>query len=51
MQKKSMKNRVEYGRAEKEHPAAARSLNLHTRRRIMRLMGHSDDKWRKYLFY
>jgi 5-methylcytosine-specific restriction endonuclease McrA len=28
-----------------------RSFNLHTSRHIMRLMGHSDDKWRKYLFY
>jgi hypothetical protein len=24
---------------------------LHTSRHIMRLMGRSDDKWRKYLFY
>ncbi|HXZ80087.1 MAG TPA: HNH endonuclease [Terriglobales bacterium] len=28
-----------------------RSFNLHTSRHIMRLLGHSDDKWRKYLFY
>lgn len=28
-----------------------RSFNLHTSRHIMRLMGHSDGKWRKYLFY
>ena len=28
-----------------------RSFNLHTSRHIMRLMGHSDAKWRKYLFY
>ena len=28
-----------------------RSFNLHTSRHIMRLMGHGDDKWRKYLFY
>src|ERR1700688_1670910 len=28
-----------------------RSFNLHASRHIMRLMGHSDDKWRKYLFY
>jgi 5-methylcytosine-specific restriction endonuclease McrA len=28
-----------------------RPFNLHTSRHIMRLMGHSDDKWRKYLFY
>jgi 5-methylcytosine-specific restriction endonuclease McrA len=28
-----------------------RSFNLHTSRHIMRMMGHSDDKWRKYLFY
>lgn len=27
------------------------AFNLHTSRHIMRLMGHSDDKWRKYLFY
>src|SRR6266404_5116320 len=28
-----------------------RPFNLHTSRHIMRLMGHSDSKWRKYLFY
>ncbi len=28
-----------------------RAFNLHTNRHLMRLMGHSDDKWRKYLFY
>jgi len=28
-----------------------RAFNLHTIRHIMRLMGRSDDKWRKYLFY
>ncbi|HVZ59372.1 MAG TPA: HNH endonuclease [Terriglobales bacterium] len=28
-----------------------RSFNLHTSRHIMRLLGHSDTKWRKYLFY
>ena len=28
-----------------------RAFNLHTSRHIMRLMGHSDAKWRKYLFY
>src|SRR3954471_3532478 len=28
-----------------------RSFNLHTSRHIIRLMGHSDAKWRKYLFY
>jgi 5-methylcytosine-specific restriction endonuclease McrA len=28
-----------------------RAFNLHTSRHIMRMMGHSDDKWRKYLFY
>src|SRR6266704_793933 len=27
------------------------AFNLHTSRHIMRLMGRSDDKWRKYLFY
>jgi hypothetical protein len=27
-----------------------RSFDLHTSRDIMRLMGHSDDKWRKYLY-
>jgi hypothetical protein len=26
-----------------------RAFNLHTSRHIMRLMGRSDDKWRKYL--
>ena len=28
-----------------------RAYNLHTGRHLMRLMGHSDEKWRKYLFY
>jgi 5-methylcytosine-specific restriction endonuclease McrA len=28
-----------------------RAFTLHTSRHIMRLMGHSDSKWRKYLFY
>ena len=28
-----------------------RPFTLHTSRHIMRLMGRSDDKWRKYLFY
>ena len=28
-----------------------RAFSLHTSRHIMRLIGHSDDKWRKYLFY
>lgn len=28
-----------------------RPFSLHTSRHIMRLMGHSDAKWRKYLFY
>src|SRR5512146_2824218 len=28
-----------------------RTFTLHTSRHIMRLLGHSDDKWRKYLFY
>ncbi|MBO0910594.1 MAG: HNH endonuclease [Acidobacteria bacterium] len=27
------------------------AFNLHTSRHIMRLMGRSDDRWRKYLFY
>ena len=27
------------------------SFSLHTSRHIIRLMGHSDAKWRKYLFY
>ena len=27
------------------------AFNLNTSRHIMRLMGRSDDKWRKYLFY
>jgi 5-methylcytosine-specific restriction endonuclease McrA len=42
-----------------QHPGEAgmklmrepRPFNLHTSRHIMRLMGRSDDKWRKYLFY
>jgi len=28
-----------------------RAFSLHTSRHIMRLMGHSDLKWRKYLFF
>jgi len=28
-----------------------RPFSLHTSRHLMRMMGHSDDKWRKYLFY
>jgi len=42
-----------------QHPPEARmklmreprAFNLHTSRHIMRMMGHSDAKWRKYLFY
>ncbi len=28
-----------------------RPFTLHTSRQIMRMMGHSDERWRKYLFY
>ena len=28
-----------------------RAFNLHTSRHIMRMMGHSDPKWRRYLYY
>src|ERR1700733_5835797 len=28
-----------------------RPFSLHTRRQIMRMLGRSDDRWRKYLFY
>jgi len=28
-----------------------RAFSLHTSRHIMRVIGHSDQKWRKYLFY
>jgi 5-methylcytosine-specific restriction endonuclease McrA len=28
-----------------------RAFNLHTSRHIMRMMGRSDSKWQKYLFY
>jgi 5-methylcytosine-specific restriction endonuclease McrA len=28
-----------------------RSFSLHTSRHIMRMIGHSDQKWRKYLYY
>lgn len=28
-----------------------RPFTLHTSRQLMRLMGHRDEKWRKYLFY
>ena len=40
-------------RTKPRHEADARAapFNLHTSRHIMRMMGHSDAKWRKYLFY
>jgi 5-methylcytosine-specific restriction endonuclease McrA len=28
-----------------------RAFTLHTSRQLMRLIGHQDEKWRKYLFY
>jgi len=28
-----------------------RPFTLHTSRQLMRMMGHQDEKWRKYLFY
>jgi 5-methylcytosine-specific restriction endonuclease McrA len=28
-----------------------RPFTLHTSRQLMRLIGHRDEKWRKYLFY
>jgi len=28
-----------------------RPFNIHTSRHIMRLLGNSDDRWKKYLFY
>jgi 5-methylcytosine-specific restriction endonuclease McrA len=28
-----------------------RPFSLHTSRHIMRMIGHSDMKWRKYLYY
>ncbi len=28
-----------------------RPFSMHTSRHLMRLMGHSDDQWKKYLFY
>jgi len=28
-----------------------RPFSLHTSRQIMRMLGHGDDRWRKYLFY
>jgi 5-methylcytosine-specific restriction endonuclease McrA len=30
---------------------APRPFSLHTSRHLMRLLGRSDEKWRKYLFY
>jgi len=30
---------------------APRPFNLHTSRHLMRLLGKSDEQWRKYLFY
>src|SRR6202167_6238542 len=37
--------------AERKRMREPRDFYLHTGRHIMRLMGRSDDKWRKYLFY
>ncbi len=28
-----------------------RPFNIHTSRHLMRLMGHGDERWRKYLFF
>lgn len=28
-----------------------RPFTLHTNRQLMRLLGHAEEKWRKYLFY
>jgi 5-methylcytosine-specific restriction endonuclease McrA len=28
-----------------------RPFTLYTSRQLMRLIGHRDEKWRKYLFY
>ena len=28
-----------------------RPFSLHTSRHIMRMIGHSDPKWRRYLYY
>jgi hypothetical protein len=28
-----------------------RPFSLHTSRHLMRLLGKSDDQWRKYLFF
>jgi 5-methylcytosine-specific restriction endonuclease McrA len=28
-----------------------RPFTLHTSRQLMRLIGHRDERWRKYLFY
>ena len=28
-----------------------RAFSLHTSRHLMRMLGHTDDRWRKYLFY
>jgi 5-methylcytosine-specific restriction endonuclease McrA len=39
------------GEADMKLMREPRAFNLHTSRHIMRLMGRSDDKWRKYLFY
>jgi 5-methylcytosine-specific restriction endonuclease McrA len=30
---------------------APRPFTLHTSRHLMRLLGHGDQQWRKYLFY
>ena len=31
--------------------ALPRPFSLHTSRHLMRLLGRSDEKWRKYLFF
>ena len=46
--KKGNRTPIEAGMKLMKEP---RPFNLHTSRHIMRLLGHSDDKWRKYLFY
>ena len=28
-----------------------RPFSLHTSRHLMRLLGHGEDQWRKYLFF
>jgi 5-methylcytosine-specific restriction endonuclease McrA len=42
-----MLNEIDHMKLQRE----PRPFTLHTSRHIMRMIGHSDQKWRKYLYY